>query len=47
MSPAEWWLEYDTKIAAHKRLTKGAGGFSAAEWDAARRLHKERTGGRA
>ena len=42
MSPAEWWLEFDTKMAAHKRMTKQAGGFTAAEWSEARRKHKEK-----
>lgn len=40
LSPAEWWAEFDTKYLAQKRLDKKGGGFSAAEWDDARRRHK-------
>jgi hypothetical protein len=42
MSVQEWWWEADTKIALSKTLKKGAGGFSSAEWDAARRKHSNR-----
>jgi hypothetical protein len=42
MSPEEWWLEFDSRLAAQKRVTKGAGGFTSAEWDAARRKHREK-----
>lgn len=44
MSPREWWWEFDSNLAAHKRMTPGRGGFSVAEWDDARRRHKERFG---
>jgi len=42
MCPQEWWLEFDSKMAAQKRLTKQAGGFTAAEWSEARRKHRDR-----
>jgi hypothetical protein len=42
MSPEEWWLEFDSRLAAQKRVSKGAGGFTAAEWDEARRKHREK-----
>jgi hypothetical protein len=42
MSVQEWWWEADSKIAVSKRITKKSGGFSEAEWDAARRKHRER-----
>jgi hypothetical protein len=42
MSVQEWWWEADSKIEVSKRTTKKAGGFTEAEWDAARRKHRER-----
>lgn len=47
MSPAEYWAEFDTKYEMAQRLKDGGkqGGkspFSQAEWEDARRRHKER-----
>lgn len=42
MSPTEWWWEADSKIAFSRQTTKGAGGFSQAEWAEARRKHREK-----
>lgn len=42
LSPQEWWWEFDEKLLEHKRLTKKGGGLSQADWEAARRKHKER-----
>lgn len=42
LSPLEWWWEFDARMAAQKRLTNKGGGFSGADWEAARKRHKER-----
>jgi hypothetical protein len=42
MSVQEWWWEADSKIAVSKRLKKGPSGFSEAEWEDARRRHREK-----
>lgn len=44
LSPLEWWWEFDAKVEANARLTGSRGGFSKAQWDEARRKHKERFG---
>jgi len=47
----DWWVEFDAKVVEQRRMqeiadgggkAKSGGGFSKAEWDKARRLHKEK-----
>ena len=46
----DWWAELDAKIIEWRMVdeiagggkTKSGGGFSRAEWDKARRLHREK-----
>ena len=40
MSPKEFWIEFDDKIREQKRMKKGLGGHSVADWEDARRRHK-------
>lgn len=47
LSPGEWWWELDSKIESNRKLREitktakpGFGGFTGAEWDAARARHK-------
>jgi hypothetical protein len=47
MSPEEFWIEFDLKHEIQRRITKGLGGISEAEWDAARKKHKEKMNDRA
>lgn len=47
MSVAEWWWEADAKIRLSKKMTKGTGGISQADWEDARKRHKERMGAKA
>lgn len=51
LSPWEWWIELDAKIEASKRIEerigeaksgKKGGGFTNAEWAAARKKHAEK-----
>lgn len=46
LSPQEWWWEFDAKFKAHRRIAdaqdKAAGKFTETEWEAARRIHKEK-----
>ena len=42
LSPQEWWWEFDQRMHEQKRLTQKGGGLSQAEWEEARRKHKER-----
>lgn len=44
LSPQEWWWEFDQHLIEQRRMTKGTGGISQADWAAARRKHKERFG---
>lgn len=46
MSPTEFWWEFDMKAQAQKQTQPAAGGFSAAEWEAARKKHREKMNGR-
>lgn len=52
---SDWWMEFDAKVIEHRRMQeisggggkgKAGGGFSSAEWDKARKLHKEKMNGR-
>jgi hypothetical protein len=44
-----WWYELESRVKVQKKLrehakkqTPGLGGFNQAEWEAARKAHKER-----
>lgn len=46
MSVTEFWWEFDTKLREQKAVAKpGMGKFSGAEWEAARKKHKEKMNG--
>ena len=48
LSPWEWWVEFDAKVAESRRIeersggNKSGGGFSKSEWNAARKKHAEK-----
>ena len=42
MTLQEWWWEADQKIATQKHFKRGLGGHTEAEWEAARRKHREK-----
>lgn len=42
MSPAEWWAEFDSKIAAQKRMNRPEGKIPESAWADARRKFRER-----
>lgn len=49
MSTEEFWWEFDShakEAEGLKQYKKDAGGFSAAEWEDARRRHTEKMNGR-
>lgn len=50
MSPEEWWLELDGHIETQARIeaqTPGLGGRTKAEWEEAKRRHREKMRDRA
>lgn len=40
LSLAQWWAEYDSKLVAQKKATKGLGGVSQYDWEQAKKAHK-------
>jgi len=45
LSLTEFWWEFDSNVAKHKKIKPGPKGFSNSEWEAARKLHREKING--